>query len=141
MQRALHRALGRLCVVALVLLQAVLAALPAQAAAAAAASETEELIVAFTEAGFARASKAQPKRGAQVRKTLGGRRAQVLRVDRAAAAALRAAYAADRAVRYVEPNGRVRAAAPPPNDPAFPRQWAHAAMRTLTAWDTTRGDR
>jgi subtilisin family serine protease len=48
-------------------------------------------------------------------------------------------YAANPAVRYVEPNYIVRASATIPNDPSYGDLWGMARIRAPEAWDITQG--
>jgi thermitase len=110
----------------------------AQAAPVPAGAISDELIVGLTPEGQLQANDVHRRGGGTFKKQLGTRPFHVVKVDPARAASVKATYASDRRVRFVENNARVHASLTP-SDPGFAQQWGLAKTEVDTAWDRSLG--
>ena len=114
------------------------AASTAQAAPLAAGEIEDELIVVLTAEGQAQSADVHRRGGGAFKKQLGTRPFHVVKIDRNRAPSVKASYASDPRVKYVENNAHVKAALTP-DDPSVAQQWALARTEVTTAWDMSLG--
>src|SRR5579884_1098751 len=98
----------------------------------------DELVVGIKPEALGQAADIHNKSGGRVYQQLAKRPVQVVKVDPAKAATIKAAYQRDPRVRFVEPNARVHAKALP-NDPNLVDQWHLATIGATDAWGTATG--
>lgn len=111
---------------------------PQPATAQGASVVADELVVVLKPEAMNQAADVNARAGGRLHQQLARRPVQVVKVDSATASLVRAAYARDPRVRYVEPNPRAKIAALP-NDPGLVQQWALAKVGANGAWDSATG--
>src|SRR5579884_2823714 len=85
----------------------------------------DEVLVGLTPQGQQQAADVHARAGGALERQIAKKPIQVVKVNPNGEAAVRAAYASDPRVRFVEHNARVSIAGTP-NDPSFAQQWALA---------------